>query len=322
MFSRIFYFVFPLAIVFVILALSAPADSKSKDKPAPSFREKVEQDQVEEMVSPDIPDPESIPEQPMQNNVKAAPAGHHEMEAYGRPTLKGVIASAAPLEKGVEAKVTLTLRDAGGQPVSMASLEERHTKKIHLLVLDDSMSDYQHIHPEAGKDAGTYTFSFTPHTAYSYMVFADVKPAGGTPQMIPVKLAGAEKCADPCVDKAVVDAAVFNGNKARLSFAHKTLKAGTPARGDLFLSGDDNMPLKTLEPVMGAYAHVAGFYEGFGAVTHVHPLGAEPESDTDRGSSPVSFMLHPDNPGFLKLFVQIRIGGQDIFLPFSVYVDP
>ena len=48
----------------------------------------------------------------------------------------------------------------------------------------------------------------------------------------------------------------------------------------------------------------------------------DPANDTDRGESPLSFMLHPDNQGFLKLFVQLRVDGKDVFLPFSLFIDP
>lgn len=321
MLSRAFYFVFPLLVVLIILAFSAQAEEKS-------FREAAEKDNIEELAAPDVPDAEAAPERPLPGRVHAAPdhkAGHktaHKMESYAKATLRGAIALSSTLEKGKETQFTLTLRDAGGQPVPMSGLEERHTKKMHLLVVDASLADYHHLHPEEGKEPGTYVFSFTPHTAYSYIVYADVKPAGGSPQMVAVMLQGADACADACVDKAVVDTAVFEGHKAYLAFAGKTLKAGEDARGELFITDDNDAPFTSLEPVMGAYGHIVGFYEGFGAVMHAHPLGKEPAAGTDRGSSPISFMLHPENEGFLKIFAQIRAGGKDIFLPFSVYVDP
>ncbi len=320
MFSRTFFFLVPLAVILAILAFSAVAKEK---KPAASFREQIEKNNVDELAAPDIPDPEATPERPQQNlKTKPAPA-EHAMEPYGRPTLRHVLAPSSPLEKGKETSFTLSLKDKGGQPVTLDGLVERHTQKIHLLVVDESLTDYHHIHPVAGKEPGTYTFSFTPLTGYSYMLYVDVKPVDGTPQMLPVLVAGVEKCNETCVDKAVVDKAVFGGNKASLSFASKTLHAGKPARGELFLTtGDDSTPLKNLEPVMGAYGHIVGFYEGFGAVAHIHPLGKEPEQDTDRGASPLSFMLHPESPGFMKVFVQLRVDGKDVFLPFSIFIDP
>lgn len=325
MWSRSFFMMFPLMAVLAIMAFSAGAAEEEKHTDAvisvtgAELRDAVEKDNAEDFASPDIPNPESEPDRPQQSG-KSNDSAHEHMEAYVRPTLK-VTASPAALEKGKEVKITLMLREPGGQPVTLDKLVERHTKKVHLLIVDESLADYHHLHPEEGDKPGAYTFSFTPHLGYSYILYADVKPEGGQPQMVPTLLQGAEKC-DNCVDKAAIDRADFSGHKAYISFGKKRLKVGAPARGSLFISTADNTPVKNLEPVMGAYGHIVGFHEGFGAVAHIHPLGAEPESDDDRGASPLNFMLHPENPGFVKLFAQVRLDGKEVFLPFSVFVDP
>lgn len=321
MLSRAFYIVFPLMVVFAIFALSASADETGMgDKTQRSYREALEKQNVEDIASPDIPPAEVEPDHPQQNST-AKQDTQRKAENYTRATLKAVI-TPDKLEKGVEVKAKLTLRDAGGQAVPLAKLDERHTQKVHLLIIDESLTDYHHIHPTEGTEPGTYEFSFTPLTGYSYIVYADVKPAGADPQMVSFMMPGAEKCEDACVDEALLDRAAFGGNTAYLSFSTKKLKAGSAVRGDLFLSGPDNMPLRNLEPIMGAYAHIVGFHEGFGAVTHIHPLGREPQGPEELGASPLAFMLHADNPGFVKLFAQVKIDGQDIILPFSVFIEP
>lgn len=320
MFSRAFFIVFPMAVIFAIIAFAAMAD---EERPPQDFRDAIERQRAEDIAEPDMPNPEATPEKPAPNSrpkLAPQPEHAHKMEAYVTATLTSAL-SPASVEKGVETKMTLMLSDKDGKPVSIMSLEERHTKRIHLLVVDDSLTDYQHIHPEAGKEEGTYTFTFTPLTSHSYRVFADVKPAGQPPQMVQATLAGAEKCADPCIDKALVERAVFDGYTAYLSLPGGALHAGTPVRGDVFITDADNAPFAKLEPVMGAYGHIVGFYEN-GGVAHVHPMGREPEKDTDRGSSPIAFMLHPEAAGFVKLFVQLRVDGKDVFLPFGIFIDP
>lgn len=224
------------------------------------------------------------------------------------------------LVQGRETAFTLTLAK-DNLPVSLAALEERHTRKIHLLVVDESMADYHHLHPVAGGEAGTYTFAFTPNTAHNYMLYADVKPLNGAAQMIPVKLNGAVPCAKDCLDKSAADRVTAGDVTAQVVFDGKTVKAGAPVNAEVILTGTDGKPLADLEPVMGAYGHIVGFYEGFKAVAHMHPMGAEPEKPEDRGASPVKFMLHPDHPGYLKYFVQIRRGGKDVFLPFGINIE-
>jgi len=59
--------------------------------------------------------------------------------------------------------------------VRLSDLEETHTHKIHLLISDNTETDYHHGHPEEVGD-GEYAFSFTPQRPDSYRVWADLLP--------------------------------------------------------------------------------------------------------------------------------------------------
>lgn len=247
---------------------------------------------------------------------------HAGMEHEKAPVEKmGADATVTPdaLVQGKETSFTLNLAK-DGMPVPLAALEERHTQKIHLLVVDQSLADYHHVHPVAGEAAGSYTFSFTPLTAHDYAVYVDIKLLGNGPQMIPVKLKGATPCAQDCTDRSATASASSAGITGKVVFADKTIKAGTPVNAEVILTGADGKPLDDLEPVMGAYGHIVGFYDGTDTVAHMHPLGVEPTKETDRGASPLKFMLHPDHAGYLKYFVQVRQGGKDVFLPFGLEI--
>lgn len=319
--SRLFY-------LFVIAALAAaPALAEDKDDtglaPVPSALKDE---------GPEEPPDESriqIPEMPQQHpGEKPAHAETHDHahdkphegmkeETYGPVTLGAILEPEGNVEKGKEAAFMLTLLKKDSQPAAPDDLVERHTKKLHLLIVDESLDDYQHLHPES--DGNRWRFSFTPKTAHNYKIWVDVQLKGEAPQMMPILLMGAEPCKENCVDGKPVAAAKFGGNDAQLSFA-KELVAGVPAEGKFALVSADGKTLENLEPVMGAYAHIAAFTADFGSVAHVHPMGKAPEKDGDRGAAPVSFMLHPEKAGVLKLFVQIRVDGKDVFLPFTATV--
>src|SRR6185436_10030394 len=68
-----------------------------------------------------------------------------------------------------------SLQKANGEPVLLADLIETHTKKIHLLIIDASLTDYHHEHPRPTRNPGEYAFSFTPHKPGSYRVWADLR---------------------------------------------------------------------------------------------------------------------------------------------------
>ena len=63
---------------------------------------------------------------------------------------------------GREQRLTVTLRTASGKPVGPTDLLVAHTRKLHLLIVDPWLDDYQHVHPEPGARPGDWTFAFTP----------------------------------------------------------------------------------------------------------------------------------------------------------------
>ena len=82
----------------------------------------------------------------------------------------------------------------------------------------------------------------------------------------------------------------------------------------------DGQPVNFLEPVMGAFAHMVGFYEDYETIAHIHPMGAEPTKDTERGGPTLRFHIEPEQAGYLKLFAQVQIDGKQVFAPFSILV--
>lgn len=310
----------------MIAALAAaPALAADKEDagaaPVPALQK---DDAVEEPVDdnrmqmPDMPQqhPEEKPAH-VHGGADKQPTDAKAEQDCGPVTLGAVLEPEGKVEKEKEAAFFLTLVDKDHAAVKADALVERHTKKLHLLVVDESLTDYQHLHPEIS--GNRWRFSFTPKTAHNYKIWADVQVTGEAPQMVPMLLKGTEPCKESCVDEKPVEAAEFSGNKAELSFANG-LVAGVPAEGKVSIISADGKPLEKLEPVMGAYAHIVAFTADFAHVAHVHPMGAEPQKGDDRGAAPLSFMLHPEKPGVLKLFVQIKLDGKDVFLPFTAEV--
>ncbi len=300
-----------LRVLPLIILLMLPALPAAAVEDIAATMQKLE---VQRMGEPDVP------AQELQ-----APATPDEMREAMAMDSKGVLhASVTPqktLQAGKPVTLVLHLKDKQNKPISLAGLEERHTKKIHLLVVDQSLSDYHHLHPVALKKAGSYEFTFTPKTSHNYRVFADVKPVKGDAEMVPVLLSGKSPCGKPCIEKKDADASEVGGVKAAVTFDQKTFKVGSATHGEITLTDDKGDKLTDLQPVMGAYGHIVGFYDDFATTAHMHPLGAEPKKPADRGASPLTFMLHPMRAGYMKYFVQIRRGDRDIFLPFGLTVE-
>lgn len=66
----------------------------------------------------------------------------------GAATIKAEIVPFPPYHAaGNDVPTILRLTDGKGNPVNLKDLEVAHTKSIHLLIIDESLSDYQHTHP-------------------------------------------------------------------------------------------------------------------------------------------------------------------------------
>ncbi len=246
--------------------------------------------------------------------------GGEKMEAMAvQNTVRLALEPAAALEAGKTTQVTVKLNAvADGKPLTLDDLKEAHTKKLHLLVIDPSLSDYHHIHPVAGKNPGEYVFDFTPLKNDSYRVWADVIPVATDKQEYVQTDMGTLAKEKSGIDKTTSMAATVDGYTFTLALDGQP-KAGAPVMGSVTVT-KDGQPFTGLEPVMGAFAHVVAFTEDYNSVLHVHPMGKEPGSDTERGGPKLEFHIEPEKPGFVKLFAQVRIGGKDIFAPFGITV--
>jgi hypothetical protein len=87
------------------------------------------------------------------------------------------------------------------------------------------------------------------------------------------------------------------------------------------VTGPDGREFSKLEPVMGAFAHMVAFPTDLGSVTHVHPMGAEPKTNAERGGPELSFHVEADKPGFQKFFLQTQIGGKEKYAAFGLNVE-
>lgn len=248
------------------------------------------------------------------SSVEKSAEGHE----HGSHQLAATAKTSAALQAGKPVSLVLTLTHADTcKPVKPQEIKTVHTQRVHLLVVDPTLTDYQHLHPVAGKN-GTWKVNFTPKKEGSYRVWADVTPLKGTQQYLKNDI-GEPLAAAADIDTDVTMSADVDGYHFVLKF-DEPLKVGQAAMGSVMVTKDEK-PVRTLQPVMGAFAHIVGFGEDGETVLHVHPMGKEPTKASAHGGPELTFHIEPEKAGFVKLFVQTRINGKDIFAPFGVTVS-
>lgn len=247
-------------------------------------------------------------------------AGH----AHGvtQPTMKLSASSTKPLQVGEKAEVTVKLTNLQGQPVSLSDLMEAHTEKVHLLVIDPSLTDYHHEHPKPTAAPGEYRFSFTPRKPGSYRIWADVvSQSSGMQEYVMTDLLATTQ-AEPIAQRSTSLQSKLDGLTYTITFDKPILKKGEAAMGTLTITDPSGKIFTQLEPVMGAYAHLVGFVDDYKTISHIHPMGVEPSKASDRGEGKLQFHLQPDQSGLMRLFSQVQIGGENKFVPFTLEIKP
>jgi hypothetical protein len=140
------------------------------------------------------------------------------------------------------------------------------------LVVDPSLDDYQHLHPEPGARPGDWVFDFTPRFGGDYRVFADFVPVAtgrGLYAGTDFKVEGPVHAVDPV--RPTQETVELAGVRYHLRVDGGALRVDAPADLVFSLERVDGGDVD-LQPVMDAYAHLVAFDSGRGGFAHLHPM--------------------------------------------------
>jgi hypothetical protein len=236
-------------------------------------------------------------------------------------TLK-LLAAEAP-RAGDEVRETLTLTTFSGKPIAPEDLLVVQTRRIHLLIVDPSLDDYQHVHPEPGRTPGEWTFRFAPRFGGAYRVFADFTPVAtnrGLYAEAEIAVSGARNPVAAGTQPLSWSVAL-RGYRITLSPGDAPLRARTPATLRLAVMRPDGGPVR-LSPVMGAFAHLVAFDTARSGFAHIHPQ----EADVTRAPDPLrpvfTFRVAIPSAGRYVIWAQVNLDGEETYAPFWFDVLP
>lgn len=200
-----------------------------------------------------------------------------------------------------EENLTIYLNDLAGNPVE--NLEVNHEKLLHLIIVDEHLEQYLHLHPEQ-IDKGVFETSISL-TSGSYKAFVDIKPKELEYVISPVEIqigepTGSHGHASLEVDEMLTK--TINNQEATLTTT--LLEAGKPVTLTF------KLPDASVEPYLGAMGHVVILDETAEKFIHVHPIN---DSET-------IFETQFNQPGIYKLWGEFKIDGDVFVYPFVVEV--
>ncbi|HTQ30584.1 MAG TPA: hypothetical protein VMI53_05185 [Opitutaceae bacterium] len=226
------------------------------------------------------------------------------------------LATAAPAAAGQPVSAVLTLKTYGNKPIGPDDIAISNAKKIHLLIVDPTLTDYQHVHPEPADASGAWSFTFTPRAGGRYRFFADFVPAATGVELY--------AWADLTVSgppAAPVPAARQNWTADSDGYRFTLTPGALPIRArkieDLTLTieriGGGRVPL---EVIMDAFAHLVAFDDQRSGFGHMHPLEVDITKLPDPVHPTLHFKLQLPRAGRYVIWSQVQIAGREIFAPF------
>jgi len=226
----------------------------------------------------------------------------------------------SPLVPGKACAAVLHLQHADGGPVVLSDLLETHTRKIHLLIVDKSLTDYHHEHPVPTATPGEYAFAFTPRKPGPYRAWADLRVQPTGLQEYAMADIAAATTPEPLRDRATSLETTVDGLNYRIILLNGAIRVGTPSTATLRVSTPDGKAFTRLEPIMGAFAHIVAFNEDYKTVLHTHPRGPAISDPSARGGPDLEFQIYSLKSGFYRLFAQVQIDGRSRFAPFGIVI--
>lgn len=220
--------------------------------------------------------------------------------------------------KGEPLDVSFRFIGADGQQLLPHHLAITHTERIHLMVVDPSLDDYHHLHPEAVGGTGVYQTTFTPQRGGTYRLFAEFVPVRTKRQVV----VGGEITVPGDAVSPSADGSRLVTEDDGIRFALQPergdrLRAGRDQRVDLTIERTDGRPV-ILEEVMGDVGHMVAFDRERRGFAHMHPAYTGHETDPD---PELGFYINVPDPGTYRLFAQVQIDGRERFIPFDLEVQ-
>ncbi len=227
------------------------------------------------------------------------------------------VSAASPPRAGEDVEATLVLTTFSGKPIAPEDLLVVQTRRIHLLIVDPSLDDYQHVHPVPGRRPGEWSFRFHPRFGGAYRIFADFTPvatARGLYSETELEVGGPPNPA-AAGSQPLSWASERGGYRFELSSAPPPVRAGVQANLRLTVSRLGGGPVP-LEPLMGAYAHLVAFDTQRSGFAHNHPNPPEADARPDPQRPAFTFSLMIPRAGRYVIWAEVSLAGRETYAPF------
>jgi hypothetical protein len=220
---------------------------------------------------------------------------------------------------GKPGTITFVIDNPNGKPQKDFTLQQ--TKLLHMYVVRDDLTEFQHIHPELNTKTGGWTVpvTFAKPGPYQLVIeFEALKDDGNFDDRIlgnKLTVAGAYK---PVKYVPVTGTNTVDGYTVTMD---PTAKVHGP---NMHLKiTKDGADVTDIQQYLQSYAHITGFREGTLQAVHVHPNEVPPyKTDPNAVGGPnLTLMSLFTDPGNYRMWIQFQTNGQVHTVPLDLTVS-
>jgi plastocyanin len=244
-------------------------------------------------------------------------AGHdmHSMSNAPQPTIaKAKLSIAGNLLPTAPVTMTIDIKDLQGK--SIAKFDTFQEKLMHLIIVSDDLSHFDHIHPTY-QGNGRFVVQANFPKPGKYSLFSDYKPAGKAEQVSVLSTQIPGKTTPPPAPSDRLSKVIGN-TQATLKIEPQTVTAGQMVNLNFNLvDTGTKQPIADLQPYLGERGHMVIVRQA-NTITRANYIHAHAMPDT--GDGKIQFMTSFPQPGKYKLWGQFSRGGKIVVADFWVNV--
>jgi hypothetical protein len=204
-----------------------------------------------------------------------------------------------------------------------------YEKVMHLIIVDESLSYFAHIHPVQDENGFSITTSFPNEGNYRFYI--DFQPLGAIEQQMGFSLSvgnqrSIQKSTFP-PDKNLTK--TFGNYLVTISYPHpllaKELSNGNQKITFTIKDAETNKPITNLKPYLASFGHLVMINETTFDYLHVHPDRLTPPPNNANGGPDVTFLplglYGPIKPGIYRAFAQFNPENKLFTADFTIIVE-
>lgn len=247
----------------------------------------------------------------------ARPAARHAAHsgvAHGGDGLSdthdGYLLSPVALPDRRGARMPLAFRIIGPDGAPTTAYEPVLSEPLHLYVLREDLTFYQHLHPTLAGDTWSAVVDVPDGGVYRlYAEFLPKERAASQPSVVlgaPFVIAGNTRYVPLPAPTPAVRAGGFVVSRPE---GAADVAAGRPGVMRFQVLDARGAPVTALEPYLGTYAHASVFDAATQRLTHLHPVAAASGAPGAPDDGVLTFHTQFPERGSHRLFLQFKAAG-------------